>query len=150
LSEEKISMADHEIPECGSEKGFTRTGSTGMARTLRVAAWATIGAAALALAGSVAWAHANGAAPAPQGGAGKAVFEANCVACHGEDGAGTSTGQALNAPDLRSDAVQKLSDADLKKQVSDGKNNMPPFKDTLKPDEITAVVAYVRTFAHKK
>src|SRR5271170_824253 len=143
-------MADHEIPERRSEASFARTGNAGMARILRGAAWTTIAAAALAMAGSVAWAHANGAAAAPQNDAGKAVYEANCVACHAEDGAGTSTGQALSAPDLRSDAVQKLSDADLKKQVSDGKNNMPPFKDTLKPDEIDAVVAYVRTFAHKK
>jgi mono/diheme cytochrome c family protein len=78
---------------------------------------------------------------------GKKVFGANCVACHGEDGSGTPIGQSLNAPDLRSGDVQKKSDEDLRKQVSDGKNNMPPFKDMLTPDEIEAVVKYVRTFA---
>ena len=120
-----------------------------MRRRLPWAAVAVLAAAILAMAAGVTRAGA-GAGAAPQADAGKAVFEANCVACHGEDGAGTSTGQALNAPDLRSDTVQKASDADLKKQVSEGKNNMPPFKDTLKPDEISAVVAYVRTLAHKK
>ena len=81
--------------------------------------------------------------------AGKKVFESNCIACHGPDGSGTPTGQSLMAPDLRSDAVQKLSDDDLKKQVSEGKNNMPPFKDVLSAADIQAVVAYVRTFANK-
>jgi cytochrome c6 len=85
----------------------------------------------------------------PDDDAGKKIFEANCAACHGSDGAGTPVGLSLMAPDLRSDAVQKLSDDDLKKQVSEGKNNMPPFKDTLSTDQIQAVVAYVRTFAKK-
>jgi cytochrome c6 len=85
----------------------------------------------------------------PDDDAGKKVFEANCVACHGDDGAGNAVGQSLMAPDLRSDQVQKVSDDDLKKQVSEGKNNMPPFKDTLSADQIQAVVAYVRTFAKK-
>ena len=141
-------MADHQIPERSMKAA--PSGSAGVPRLLKGMAWTTIGVALLAMAGSVAWAHANNSAAAPQNDAGKMVFEANCVACHGEDGAGTSTGQALNAPDLRSDMVQKTSDAELKKQVSEGKNNMPPFKDTLKPDEISSVVAYVRTFAKKK
>jgi mono/diheme cytochrome c family protein len=81
--------------------------------------------------------------------AGKKVFESNCIACHGPDGSGTPTGQSLMAPDLRSDAVQKLSDDDLKKQVLEGKNNMPPFKDVLSAADVQAVVAYVRTFAKK-
>lgn len=143
-------MADHQIPKRRNEVTFAWIGNAGLPGIFRSAAWTMIGAAALAMVSSVAWAHAKGAPAAPQDSAGKTVYEANCVACHGEDGAGTSTGQALSAPDLRSDAVQKLSNADMKKQISDGKNNMPPFKDSLKPEEITAVVAYVRTLAHKK
>jgi cytochrome c6 len=143
-------MADHEIPEHRVEASLAQSGTAGMPKMLRGVAWITMGAAVLAMAGSAVWAHADSTAAAAQNDAGKAVYEANCVACHGEDGAGTPTGQALNAPDLRSDIVQKATDADLKKQVSDGKNNMPPFKDTLKPDEITSVIAYVRTFAHRK
>jgi mono/diheme cytochrome c family protein len=115
---------------------------------LRRNAIAVAGLAACVLIGAAAYGRP---APArPDAAAGKTVYASNCVACHGEDGAGTPTGQALNAPDLRSDAVQKASDADLKQQVMNGKNNMPPFKDTLKPAEVDDVIAYVRTFAHKK
>jgi len=79
------------------------------------------------------------------------VFKTNCVVCHGADGTGSPTGKALKAPDLNSEAVQKLTVAQMVTQVSDGKNNMPPFKSTLSKDQINAVVEYVRaTFGKKK
>lgn len=81
---------------------------------------------------------------------GQDVFKANCVVCHGEDGTGTATGKALMAPDLHSDAVQKLTDAQITDQISNGKNNMPPFKNTLSADQIKSLVTYVRTFGKKK
>jgi mono/diheme cytochrome c family protein len=83
--------------------------------------------------------------------AGKMTFEANCSICHDEDGSGdTPIGMSLGIPDLRSDEVQKLSDADLIKIVTNGMDPMPSFKDKLSADEIKGVVAYVRTFAKKK
>jgi cytochrome c6 len=83
--------------------------------------------------------------------AGKTTFEANCSICHGEDGSGdTPIGMSLQIPDLRSDEVQKLSDAELIGIVTNGKDPMPSFKDKLTADEIKGVVAYVRTFAKKK
>jgi mono/diheme cytochrome c family protein len=54
------------------------------------------------------------------------------------------------APDLHSDAVQKMTVAQMTTQVSDGKNNMPPFKSTLSEEQIKDVVAYVRTTFGKK
>src|ERR1700722_3098178 len=75
----------------------------------------------------------------------KDTFNMTCALCHGEDGAGTPTGQALKAPDLRSDDVQKQTNETLEGVVSAGKNNMPPFKDTLSKAQITGLVAYVRT-----
>jgi len=90
------------------------------------------------------------ATPAPDD-AGAQVFKTNCVVCHGPDGTGSPTGKALKAPDLNSEAAQKLTVAQMVTQVSDGKNNMPPFKSTLSKDQINAVVAYVRsTFGKKK
>jgi cytochrome c6 len=78
-------------------------------------------------------------------------FKSNCIVCHGADGVGTATGKSLKAPDLHSDAVQKMPKADLIAIVSDGKNNMPPFKNTLSEDQISALVAYVKaTFGKKK
>ena len=81
---------------------------------------------------------------------GEKTFKTTCVMCHGEDGTGTPTGKALKAPDLHSDAVQKMTDAQLMEQVSNGKNNMPPFKSTLSKEQIEAVAKYVHTFGKKK
>ncbi|MGA3295587.1 MAG: cytochrome c [Candidatus Acidiferrales bacterium] len=81
---------------------------------------------------------------------GETAFKSNCVICHGADGSGTPTGKSLKAPDLRSDPVQKLTDAQIETQILDGKNNMPPFKNTLSKDQVKALVAYVHTLGKKK
>jgi cytochrome c6 len=91
-----------------------------------------------------------GARPAPDAAAGEQTFKSNCVVCHAADGTGSATGKALKAPDLHSDAVQKMTVAQMEAQVSDGKNAMPPFKNTLSKDQIEGVVAYVRTTFGKK
>ena len=82
--------------------------------------------------------------------AGETAFKSNCVICHGADGSGTPTGKSLKAPDLRSDAVQKLTNAQIEAQISDGKNNMPPFKNTLTADQIKALAGYVHSLGKKK
>jgi len=81
---------------------------------------------------------------------GEKAFTTNCVVCHGADGTGTPTGKALKAPDLHSDQVQKMTDAQIADQIANGKNNMPPFKSTLSKDQIQSLVLYVRTFGKKK
>ena len=109
------------------------------ARSMAVTFGVTIALALVSLAvGSPAKAAEDGAA----------LFKTNCVVCHGADGTGTPTGKALKAPDLHSDAVQKLTDAQIATQIEQGKNNMPPFP-ALKPEEVKALVAYVRTFKKK-
>lgn len=94
---------------------------------------------------------------APKAGAGNAdesvgatAFKSNCVVCHGADGTGTPTGKALKAPDLHSDAVQKMTKQQIEDQVSNGKNNMPPFKNTLSKDQISALADYVHSEFGKK
>jgi cytochrome c6 len=81
---------------------------------------------------------------------GASLFGTNCVVCHGQDGHGSATGKALNAPDLHSDAVQKLTNAQITDQINNGKGNMPPFKSTLNAAQVKLLVAYVRTFGKKK
>ena len=95
---------------------------------------------------------ASGARAGGQDSAGaKATFQTKCAMCHGPDGAGTEVGKSLNIPDLRSEAVQKLPDAELVKTVSDGKGGMPPFKGSLSEAQIHALVKYVRSLRqHKK
>jgi len=87
--------------------------------------------------------------PAKAADDGASLFKINCVVCHGADGTGTPTGKALKAPDLHSDAVQKMTDQQITDQINNGKNNMPSFKSQLKADQVTALVAYVRTFKKK-
>lgn len=115
---------------------------------------ARIGVFALAL-GALVIVGVLGAAP--KAGAGNAddsvgatAFKSNCVVCHGADGTGTPTGKALKAPDLHSDAVQKMTKQQIEDQVSNGKNNMPPFKNTLSKDQISALADYVHTEFGKK
>ena len=80
----------------------------------------------------------------------KTLFRANCKTCHWLDGGGTPIGQSMNAPDLRSEAVQKEPDARLSDQITNGKGNMPPFKNSLTPDQVHSLVGYVRQLGKAK
>ena len=79
-----------------------------------------------------------------------ATFKSKCAICHGPDGGGSSVGKTMNVPDLRSEAVQKRSDADLAQVISDGKGGMPSYKNSLSADPIQSLVKYIRTLAPKK
>jgi len=114
-------------------------------RAVRMGSFAVLAGAAIALA---LFSLAPSARAADDEGA--QTFKSNCVVCHGADGTGTPTGKSLMAPDLHSDAVQKMTVAQMITQVSDGKNNMPPFKSTLTDEQIKNVVMYVRTTFGKK
>jgi mono/diheme cytochrome c family protein len=82
---------------------------------------------------------------------GKTTFEDNCSVCHDADGSGsTPIGMSLMIPDLRSDDVQKHTDQELIKIVTNGMDPMPSFKDKLSADEIKGVVAYVRVLGKNK
>jgi len=76
---------------------------------------------------------------------GQATFKSKCALCHGVDGGGnTPLGKQLQAADLRSNKVQKLSDEKLRQIIHDGQANMPPFADQLSTEEINQVLKYVR------
>lgn len=78
------------------------------------------------------------------------VYKTNCELCHSADGSGDSpTGKAVKAKDLRSDAVQQQSDAELTDIIAKGKGKMPAFGTKLPPDTIKGLVAYIRQMAKK-
>lgn len=78
------------------------------------------------------------------------TYKTNCALCHAPDGSGSSpSGKALKAQDLRSDAVQKKSDAELTASITQGKGKMPAFAKKLKADDIAQLVAYIRTLPKK-
>jgi cytochrome c6 len=82
--------------------------------------------------------------------AAEATYKAKCAMCHGADGKGeTATGKAMKVNDFASEAVQKMSDADLTDAIAKGKAKMPAFK-TLTADQVKDLVAYVRSFGKKK
>jgi len=133
-----------------SKTGNT-TGNPGPENSFRRAA--RIGVFSLALGALVIVVGLGAAARVGAGNAddvGAQAFKSNCVVCHGADGTGTPTGKALKAPDLHSDAVQKMTKQQIEDQVSNGKNNMPPFKSTLSKDQISALADYVHSAFGKK
>jgi cytochrome c6 len=80
------------------------------------------------------------------------LFKTKCAACHGPDGGGnTPTGKALGTADLRSDEVQKQTDAQLTDSTANGKGKkMPAYKGKLTDDQIKQLVGYIRELAKKK
>jgi mono/diheme cytochrome c family protein len=79
------------------------------------------------------------------------LFKSKCAMCHGPDGAGkTVMGSALKIRDLRSDDVQKQTDADLNRIVTKGKNKMPAFDGKLKKEQIEQLVGYIRSLGKKQ
>ncbi len=78
------------------------------------------------------------------------VFKTDCAQCHAADGSGNSpTGKALKAKDLKSDDVQKQTDAELAAVISKGRGKMPAFGSKLSPDVINSLVAYIRQLPKK-
>ncbi|HMH05497.1 MAG TPA: cytochrome c [Terriglobales bacterium] len=78
------------------------------------------------------------------------LYKAKCSACHGADGKGdTAMGKKMGLRDFASPEVQKKSDDDLTTIISDGKDKMPSYKKSLKPEQIKEVVDYIRSLAKK-
>jgi len=88
--------------------------------------------------------------PGPDSAASGATFRTKCAMCHGQDGGGSEVGKSMNVPDLRSQAVQRLPDAQLAQIISNGKGGMPSFKNSLREDQILALVAHIRSLHQKK
>ena len=78
---------------------------------------------------------------------GKAVFTKSCISCHADDGSpkeAVAKMLKVEIPNLGSAEVQKKSDADLKKVVTEGYEKMKPVKG-LADKDVDNVIAYVRT-----
>jgi cytochrome c6 len=87
---------------------------------------------------------------AAQQGAGASLYKAKCSACHGSDGKGaTSIGKMNKIRDLTSEEVQKQSDGDLTAIINSGKNKMPAYGKSLKPEQVKDLVEYIRMLAKK-
>ena len=81
--------------------------------------------------------------------AGKTVYDSKCKIYHGADG----TGNAALAKSLKvefkalaSKDIQAKSDADFKKQITEGNGKMQPVKG-LSDTQVQDVIAFVRSLA---
>jgi len=76
--------------------------------------------------------------------AGKPLFEADCVSCHGPDGQGAIPQAPVFSPEF----ISKSPTTQFFVSVSGGKGIMPPWQDRLSEDERFAAIEYVRSFAY--
>ncbi len=94
--------------------------------------------------GSVALAQGKGDVAA-----GKAVYDSKCKICHGANGEGNAAiakTLKVTLKDLKSKEVQGKTDADLKKQSSEGQGKMQPIKG-LSDKQVEDLIAFIRSLA---
>ena len=79
------------------------------------------------------------------------LYATHCETCHDAYGKPTDIGAALESADLSDAAWQeKTTDEQIIRQITDGTpEKMTPFKETLTPDEVKALVPVVRSFLKK-
>jgi len=78
---------------------------------------------------------------------GQATYDKSCKTCHGVDGAPNAAiakMMKVEMQDLKSSGVQAMSDADLKKVISEGKGKMKPVA-AVSGAAADNVIAYVRS-----
>jgi mono/diheme cytochrome c family protein len=74
-------------------------------------------------------------------------YTKNCVGCHmekGEGGSVTVDGHKLKVPSLREGHALKHPDSEFLEQITKGGDGMPAFKDKLKPEDMDALVRFIR------
>lgn len=77
---------------------------------------------------------------------GKAIFEQNCVSCHGPDGKGVVPG----TPDFTDvEWMASRAPREFFQVVTEGKGGMPAWQGRLTPDQRWAAIEYLRTFAYE-
>lgn len=75
------------------------------------------------------------------------VYAEFCARCHKIDGAGGTVevlGKNLKVPSLRKGHALNHSDAELAKQIAEGEDGMPAFKDRLNQEQINGLVRFIR------
>jgi len=83
----------------------------------------------------------------------RANYAKNCEACHGPEGQGGLVkidNKQIKVPSLHAAHAIKHTDAEITDFITNGHEEMPAFKDKLRPEEVTELVRFVRkTFQGK-
>lgn len=75
----------------------------------------------------------------------RAIFQRECAVCHGTTGEGSPMmTQMVAGINLKSPRARALSDEQMRQQIANGKGAMPPFAGRLTPEQINALVKYIR------
>lgn len=77
----------------------------------------------------------------------RANYQKNCEGCHGPNGDGGLVkvdNKQLKVPALHAEHAIKHPDAEIVDFITNGHEEMPAFKDKLRPEEITELVRFVR------
>lgn len=80
---------------------------------------------------------------------GRNNYKESCARCHKDDGTGGEVvveGKKLNADDLTSEKMKKMSDEKYVKYITNGipSEGMPAFKGVLSNEEIKEVIEFIR------
>jgi mono/diheme cytochrome c family protein len=83
----------------------------------------------------------------------RANYAKNCEGCHGPEGQGGLVkvdNKQLKVPSLHAEHAIKHTDAEITDFITNGHEEMPAFKDKLRPEEVAELVRFVRkTFQGK-
>jgi len=77
----------------------------------------------------------------------RATYAKDCESCHGEKGDGGLVkvdNKSLKVPSLKAERTVKQTDEQYIKQITNGGDGMPAFKDKLKTVEMEALVKLIR------
>lgn len=78
----------------------------------------------------------------------RGVFAKDCQTCHGVDGKGgpvkLEDGTRLRVPSLREGHALRHPDSDFRKQIVEGGDGMPAFKDKLSEPQIDDLIRFIR------
>jgi mono/diheme cytochrome c family protein len=91
--------------------------------------------------------------PTDEFAAARVTYQTNCESCHGPTGDGGPVkveGKEIKVPSLKNERIVKRTDERIIKVINEGDGPMPPFKDKIKPEEIAALVRFVRKEFHGK
>jgi mono/diheme cytochrome c family protein len=77
----------------------------------------------------------------------RVIYAESCTVCHGPKGDGGTVkiqGKQLKVPSLKEGHALNHNEEQLAKQISNGGDGMPAFKDRLKPEDINGLVRFIR------
>ena len=78
----------------------------------------------------------------------RANFAKHCEGCHGPNGEGGLVkvdNKQIKVPSLKTEHAIKHTDDQIAKMITNGEEQMPPFKDKMSQQEIGDMVKFVRT-----